>query len=827
MLSPPDAHEEPFRGPGEIRALLRSVDWSRTPLGAVASWPKSLIGFVHLILAMPTPAIVYWGPEYTQLYNEGFAAIMGPLHPKYFGALCAECWPDTYPGLEPQMREVLAGGVATFDETHFQVTRYGFAEEAYFTLTFSPLRDDAGEIAGIFQPTVEVTKSVLAKRRAETLHALEQVPGAAEAIAILSSGAKDVPFAAISLWNDAERRLEVAAASDGLEGQDCAALHVAAREAFDTGACVRIDDFGFAPAGPWGDPTRSAFVVPLRQSRRGVVIFGISPRLHFDDAYRRFFESAAATFEAAGERASLVARESSSRKEADLQKERLASLFMQAPMPVCVLRGPEHVIEVANPPMCEIWRRPHAEVIGRPVFEAVPHVAGEVLRGLLDDVLRTGHSHVGKEVLAQFQAPNDGAPRDVYFNFVHEPLRDVSGDTTGVFVVAFDVTDEVLARGKMAEVRDAAEQENRRKDEFLAMLGHELRNPLAAMVMSVALIRMRLPTASPVARNVDVIERQVNTLQRMVDDLLEVARITEGKIELHKQPIDLVEVVDCALESSREHLERRRHEVTVSRPLRPAYILADPVRIEQVIVNLLTNAAKYTNAGGHIAVTVDELGDRVDLRVRDNGIGIPADLLPRLFDLFQQGGRDSARAEGGLGLGLTIVRRLVELHGGTVEARSDGPGHGSELVVSLPREDRTPAVATAAKSDHRPSAAANPRKILIVDDNQDAAEALAEALEMMGHEPRIACDGPSALTVSAEWRPDVIFLDIGLPGMDGYDVAREITRRGGRRPTLVALTGYGQASDRAKARDAGFDQHLVKPAHLTTIVSVLDSLKSD
>jgi signal transduction histidine kinase len=822
MPSPLDTQEEPFRGPGEVRALLRSVDWSRTPLGAAASWPKSLIGVVHLILEMPTPAIVFWGVEHqTQLYNEGYAAIMGPLHPKYFGAPCAACWPDTYASIEPVMRKVLAGGVAKFDESYFPVTRYGFAEEAYFTLTFSPLRDDAGEIAGIFQPIVEVTERVLAQRRTETLRELAQVSSAAEALAVLSSSTKDVPFAAIYLWNEAERRLEVAAASDGLDGQDRTALHRAAREAFDTGACIRIDDFGFAPAGPWGDPTPSAFVVPLRQSRRGVAILGISPRLHFDDAYRRFLESAAATFDGAGERALLVAREASARKEADHQKERLASLFMQAPMPVCVLRGPEHVVELANPKVCEIWRRPQAEVIGRPLFEAVHHT-GQEFRGLLDDVLRTGHAYVGKELVAQFQSPDGGAPRDVYFNFVYEPLRDVGGATTGVFVAAFDVTDEVLARGKMAEVRDAAERENRRKDEFLAMLGHELRNPLASMILSVALIQKRLPATSPVARSVDVIERQANTLQRMVDDLLEVARITEGKIELHKQRVDLAEVVDCALESSREHLGRRRHEVIVSRPVGPAHVLADPVRMEQVIVNLLTNAAKYTNEGGRISVTFDLLGDRVELRVRDNGIGIPEDLQPRLFDLFQQGGRDSARAEGGLGLGLTIVRRLVELHGGTVEARSDGPGQGSEFVVALPRDKRVEAVATEAKSEDHPPAA-NARKILIVDDNQDAAEALAEAIEMMGHEPRIACDGPSALTVSAAWRPDVIFLDIGLPGMDGYDVAREISRRGGRRPTLVALTGYGQEGDRTRARDAGFDQHLVKPAHLTTIQSVLDS----
>jgi PAS domain S-box-containing protein len=821
-----NAHEGPFGGAGEIRGLLRSIDWSRSPLGVVASWPTRLVAVVQMILELPTPAIVFWGPEHTQLYNAGYAAIMGPLHPKHYGARCAECWPQGYSALAPVMREVLAGGVATFDEAYFPVTRHGFPEEAYFTLTFSPLRDDAGEIAGIFQPIVEVTERVLARRRAQTLQELAEAPDAAAAIATLSSGAKDVPFAAIYRWDDAARRLEVAAASDALAGHDGAALDAAARDACDTGACVRVDDFGFAPAGPSGAPTPAAFAVPLRRSGRGAVIFGLSASLHFDDAYRRFLERAAATFDAALERAILVARAASARREADLQKERLATLFMQAPMPVCVLRGPAHVIELANPRMCEIWGRPHAEVIERPVFEAVHDVADQVFRGLLDDVLRTGHASAGKQRLARLRARSDGAPRDRYFNFVYEPLRDASGDTSGILVVAFDVTDEILARGQMAQVRDAAEQENRRKDEFLAMLGHELRNPLAAMVMAVELIRNRLPASSPVAHNVDVIERQARTLQRMVDDLLEVARISEGKLELHTQRVDLVEVVDRALESSRGHLEGRGHEVTVARPRRPAHVLADPVRLEQVIVNLLTNAAKYTRAGGRIAVTVDPVGDRVELRVRDNGIGIPADLRPRLFDLFQQGERDSARAEGGLGLGLTIVRRLVELHGGTVEAHSDGPGRGSEFVVSLPRDRRVEAVAPPAKLAP-PTTAARARKILVVDDNRDAAETLAEVLALMGHEPRIAGDGPSALAISAAWHPDVVFLDIGLPGMDGYEVARAIAGRGGRRPTLVALTGYGQPSDHAKTRAAGFDQHLVKPAQLATIVSLLDGLPRD
>ena len=355
-----------------------------------------------MIQDMPTPAIIVWGPEFIQSYNHGYTAIMGALHPQYFGARSADCWPDTFPAIEPILRQVLAGGVATFNDTHFAVTRYGFAEEAYFSLAFSPIRDDDGRIAGIFQPIVKVTPNVLANRRAATLHELAQMPGAAEAIAVLSSSVKDGPFTMISLWNDAESALEIAAASAERYGYDGTAFHRAAREAFDRGECLRVDDFGFAPVGPWGDPTSSAFVVPLRQSMRGVAIFGISPNLHFDDAYRRFLESAAATFDVAAGRAALIARADRARSEVNVQKERLAALFMQAPAPVCVLRGPEHVIEIVNPAMRAIWGRPHAEVIERPLFEALPDLADQVFKGLLDDVLRTGQSCVGKELAATF-----------------------------------------------------------------------------------------------------------------------------------------------------------------------------------------------------------------------------------------------------------------------------------------------------------------------------------------------------------------------------------------------------------------------------------------
>jgi signal transduction histidine kinase/CheY-like chemotaxis protein len=845
--------EERFVGAGEIRERIRTFPWETTPLGPLAAWPKTLVGYVEMILAMPTPAIIFWGPDQTQVYNEGYAQIMGPRHPRYFGAPYRECWPDTYPTIYPFMQDVLRGGIAQFENTLFPLTRYGFLEEAYFTFTFSPLRDDSGAIAGIFQPVVEVTDAVLADRRTATLRMIAQRKESIDAttpdaMAAFENDAEDIPVSAIFLCDEATSALRLTAASEALRGCDPDALMAIAVEAFERGAPSHLQDFGArvgsAAALPSGERTRGAFAVPLLRSgshaTRGVVLFGLSPRLFFNDAYRSFLESAATLFADARERAVLEERERLARREAELQKEHLTALFMQAPVPICVLRGASHVVDLANPRMCAVWRRSPEAVVGKPLFEAIPELGGQGFGPLLDDVLRSAKAYLGKEMRALMRGPNDDGPHEAYFNFVYEPLRTVDGRAEGVLVVAVDVTEDVHARKKMAELRDAAERENRSKDEFLAMLSHELRNPLAAVVTSLHLVREALPE-SVVDRQLGVIERQVQNLRRIVDDLLEVSRITQGKIELRKEPLDVTDVVSAALETVHPALEARQHELVTSFPRECVRILGDRVRIEQVVVNLLANAAKYTDPGGRIEVTVMPRDDMAEIRVRDNGVGIADDLRPRLFQLFQQGQRDASRAQGGLGVGLTIVRRLVELHGGTIDVRSEGAGLGSEFRIrfpALPATDTSSletesnetgariggagtAGAGVAKAGAVPCEGASARRrVLIVDDNEDAAEMLAMVLDRLGHQTKTAFDGPSALALMKSWTPDVMFVDIGLPGMTGYEVAREVARGAEGadvRPKLVALTGYGQDTDKRKALEAGFDEHLVKPATIAAV----------
>jgi signal transduction histidine kinase/ActR/RegA family two-component response regulator len=371
--------------------------------------------------------------------------------------------------------------------------------------------------------------------------------------------------------------------------------------------------------------------------------------------------------------------------------------------------------------------------------------------------------------------------------------------------------------------RARAEQADRRKDEFLAMLGHELRNPLAPI--STALQLMRLRQDGVALRERMIIERQVRHLERLVDDLLDVSRITRGQIELKRVPVEMADIVTKAIEQVEPMLEQRSHRLIISVPRDRLTVEGDAVRLAQVISNLLTNAAKYTEPGGEISVSASREGAVVVVRVRDSGVGISPELLPHVFDLFTQAPQTLARSQGGLGLGLAIVRRLVELHGGRVEAHSAGPGTGSEFVVTLPySEGRAPS--DVAREAPRPAGQGQAsRRILVVDDNEDAGDTLAEALRDGGHDVRVATDGPGALAVAAEFGPDIVLLDIGLPVMDGYEVARRLRQRTDPRPPrLLALTGYGQEKDRARALAAGFDDHIVKPVNLDDLFARLDRL---
>jgi signal transduction histidine kinase/methanogenic corrinoid protein MtbC1/ActR/RegA family two-component response regulator len=380
-----------------------------------------------------------------------------------------------------------------------------------------------------------------------------------------------------------------------------------------------------------------------------------------------------------------------------------------------------------------------------------------------------------------------------------------------------------LARknAQLERLNERLAEADRRKDEFLAMLAHELRNPLAPLRNAVHLLRQPGVDRPLIDRTREMMGRQVQQLGRLVDDLLDLSRIARGKMQLRKEWVDLGQVARRAAEASRPLVEARRHELILALPDAPVRLLADPTRLEQVLTNLLNNAARYTPDGGRVWLTATTEGGEAVVRVRDTGIGIPPEMLSGIFGLFAQVERQQERAEGGLGIGLSLVKSLTEMHGGSVEAHSEGPGRGSEFVVRWPLPAEQTPEGARAPAEEAPGAERAVR-ILLVDDNVDAAESLAMLLRLLGHEVAVAHDGPAALREADAQRPEVVLLDIGMPRMDGYEVARRLRERPGPgQAVLVALTGWGQEEDRRRSREAGFDHHLVKPVELSALQKLL------
>jgi PAS domain S-box-containing protein len=384
----------------------------------------------------------------------------------------------------------------------------------------------------------------------------------------------------------------------------------------------------------------------------------------------------------------------------------------------------------------------------------------------------------------------------------------------------------IYLRIERARAEEALRDADRRKDEFLAMLAHELRNPLAPIRNAVEILKHLGINEPKVKWSGEVINRQVEHLTRLVDDLLDVSRITRGKIELRKEMTDLMVVIGRALEASRPLIDARRQNLVLELPPESLRVEGDVTRLAQVISNLLNNASKYSDEGGHLQFSATRAEEEVILSVRDDGMGIAAETLPHVFELFTQADRSLDRAQGGLGIGLTLVKRIVEMHGGKVEALSDGPGKGSEFIVRLPVVVAVHESSKTAPNATGPSKSTKSHcRILVVDDNLDSAQSMALLLELEGHEVQMALDGPQALERAQTFRPQVIVLDIGLPGLNGYEVARQVRSDPEMKQTvLIALTGYGRAEDRARSKEAGFDHHLTKPVNHDLLSSLIKSM---
>jgi two-component system, chemotaxis family, CheB/CheR fusion protein len=459
-----------------------------------------------------------------------------------------------------------------------------------------------------------------------------------------------------------------------------------------------------------------------------------------------------------------------------------------------------------------------AEAIGRSVTLIVPPDRHEEHRSTMER-LRLGDRVRNFETV---RVTSGGAAIDI--SLTVSPVYDGDGRVVGASKVARDISSRKRAEAAAGAARKALEEADRRKDRFLAMLAHELRNPLAPLRNSLEMFKRAPRDAAVIEAAKSIMDRQLSHVEQLVEELLDVARINEDRLPLHKHEVDLVSVLQHVVDGFRPLAEASHHQFSATVPSEPIYLDADEVRIAQVFNNLLSNAFKYTLPGGKIDVVAELQGSCVSVSVRDSGVGIPADMLERIFEMFTQVERADDHAQNGFGIGLSLARRLVQMHGGTVKAFSEGPDRGSEFVVTLPLA----APLSDSQAPSRPavdSRAVVRRRVLIVDDNLDAAESLAILMKLAGHEVRMAFDGLEAVRAAETFRPHIVFLDLGLPKLGGGEAARQIRQHSwGKGMILVAVTGWGQDGDRRKSRESGFDEHLVKPAKLEDLTKIIDRI---
>ena len=795
-----------------------------------------------VITATPTGRIMFMNPVATELTGWPMAAALGqPLGQIY--KLLDEA---TRQPLECPVERVRREGGTRGLVTHTLLVRRDGSELA-IDHSFAPIRDDRGELAGV----VLVFRDVSVKRREALrqsflVRATEELNSSHHYQTTLATVAR-LAVPAIADW----------CAVDMLEAGRIRRLAVAHIDPAKLRILDEIEQrYPTDQNAPTGVPSilrtgqpeiftdlppalidaaaidaehlrlirqlalRSYLAVPIKHCEKaiGVITFAMaeSQRVYGpeDVALATALADRAAV---AVENARLFTEVEQARAQIAAQRDRLYDLVMASPLAIALLRGPELTYELVNAPFEKIFGS--RKLQGRKLADLDP--TGRHSR-VLWDVRDTGIPFTATDREVLLDREGNGQLSTCYFTYAIVPMRDDTGKVDGVMSFTLEVTEQVMARRKVEEARLQAELANRSKDEFLAMLGHELRNPLAPILTTLQLMQLQGGTAFLRERN--IIERQVKHVVRLVDDLLDVSRITGGKVELAMEPLLVSEVVATAIEMASPLLERRQHHLAVA--VAPElHVQGDPMRLAQVMANVLNNAAKYTENGGHIEIRGERVGDSVVISVRDDGMGIAKEMLPRVFDLFAQEPQALDRSQGGLGLGLAIVRSLVSLHGGTVSAHSEGLGKGSLFTLRLPALDDAPKTSVRSPRPTPEAESGDSALVLVVDDNADALELLAETLAAVGYRTLRATDGPMALALVAKARPSIALLDIGLPAMDGYELARRLrATRGLERLKLIAITGYGQSSDRERSAAAGFDEHLVKPVSIEAVQAAIERL---
>lgn len=793
MIDLPTQHQPHLRGGGAMGALIRCHDWSGTPLGAVESWPLSLKTAVSLLLRAQQPMFIGWGPCCISLYNDGYIPILGDKHPDALGRPMAEVWGEIWDELRPMNEAVLRGESLSFENKPFQLASRETPGPHYFSFTYTPLLDDDGQVAGIFCAAVETTSTVVLEENVRAASLAQQALAESEERLRLATSASEIAFWDVNvpdgslIWQPGLRTMFGITTDEALSLEDFfAGLHPDDREMVAS---------AFAAAC---DPQRRAlYNVEYRTVGRddGLVRWvAAKGRGLFDDAGRCV-------------RANGTAMEITSRKTSELAME----VALEASR-----TGTFHWNIQDN-------RLTWDDALDR-LFGLRP---GEAVRSL-DQFIALVHPDDRAEVIRRCErCRDDGDDFDMEFRVVYpdgsvhwlydrgRTFLDPAGRAKTMTGACVDITDYV-------RTREALKLADRQKDDFLATLAHELRNPLAPLRTGLYLLQnTRDGLPGKANQMLGIMQRQLDHMVRLVDDLLDVARIQQGKILLRQDPLSLHAVLEQALEGVQAQLDAQGHELVWDGVDPALRVMGDPTRLVQVVGNLLNNAVKYTPRGGRVSLRGGEAAEpgMVLIEVADTGAGIPPDMLEHVFQRFTQLQQHLGHAQGGLGVGLSVVKGLVEMHGGRVVAESAGPGAGSLFRVWLRRADL---LAPGEAAPPASPVAVERRKVLVVDDNRDAAETMAMVLDMSGHEVILAHDGQTAVEMVKRHDPAVVFLDIGMPGMNGYEAAVLLRALpGAHARMLVALTGWGSEADQARSLQAGFDLHLTKPVDIDEVQRIL------
>ncbi|MDB5854780.1 MAG: hypothetical protein JWR22_2821 [Herminiimonas sp.] len=788
---------------GELGQLMRERDWARTPLGPPEAWPEILKSTLRLVLTSNHPMFIWWGPHLIQFYNDAYRKTMGPeRHPEALGGFGKECWGEIWDIIGPQIASVMDGGPATWHVDQLvPVTRHGRREDVWWTYGYSPIQGNAG-VEGVLVVCNDITAEHLAKKNLERVNAqlkaeiehrerLEQrLPSLfaqAPGFMAIMRGPKHVfefVNAAYSKFAGGRRLIGLAVrdAFPEVEGQGYFELldlvHSTGRPYLANNVLVVLQNPGSS------DKTHTYIDFVYQPMLDGIgAVTGIF--VEGFDATERYLAQQALT----------------------ASQQRLQEGLDAARMTVWnwnVLTGQMTFSENAATVLGAVWGT---------IQEAWACVHPEDFERL-DSARQAAMAECGEyRTEVRFIRPDDG--NIVWTQLSGKVICDEGGNAVAIRGITLDISARKVAEEKLLEA-------DRRKNEFLAMLAHELRNPLAPISSAAEVLNLMESTEPRITKTAQIIARQVDTMSNLIEELLDVARVTTGRVSLHEDTFDITEVISQSVEQATPSIKSRQHAFNVQVLLRPVQIVGDLKRLVQAITNLLQNAAKFTPDGGTIVLRAEELGQEIVISVADNGIGIEGYLLPHVFDLFTQAKRTSDRAQGGLGLGLALVKNLVELHGGRVAAESNGLGKGCNFTIFLP-------IHRAAGGGHlerseipRSVSPVRRLRLLVVDDNIDAANAMGMLLESAGHHVVIENDPTAALEQIRTGSFDACLLDIGMPELDGYEVARRIrAMRQGAGLTLVAVSGYGQQSDKDAAIAAGFDSYLVKPATLALLLRLL------